>query len=39
VQPILVWDSYPLWGKILIAGITIVCLVFYVRAYLRDRRP
>lgn len=39
MQPIIVWDSYPLWGNILIAAITIVCLALYVRSFLRDRRP
>jgi hypothetical protein len=39
MQPIIVWDSYPLWVKILIAVVTIVCLAFYVRSFLRDRRP
>jgi hypothetical protein len=39
MQPIIVSDSFPLAAKIIIAAITIVSLAFFVRAYLRNRRP
>ena len=38
VQPIIVSDSFPLLGKIVIAAITIVTLIFFVRAYIRNGR-
>lgn len=37
MQPIIVPDGTPLWGKIIIAGIVVVCLVLSAYAYLRDR--
>ena len=38
MHPILYSDSLPLLGKIVIAGITIVALIFFVRAYIRNGR-
>jgi len=38
MQPIIVSDSFPLAAKIIIAIITIASLVFFVRAYIRNRR-
>jgi hypothetical protein len=36
--PIFYSDSLPLFGKIVIAAITIVCLVLFVRSYIRNGR-
>lgn len=36
--PIFVSESLPLWGKIVLAGITIVLLILFVRAYIRNGR-
>jgi hypothetical protein len=38
MHPIIVSDSYPLPVKIVIAAITIVSLIFFVRAYIRNGR-
>ncbi len=36
--PIVYSESLPLLGKIVIAGIVIVGLIFFVRAYIRNGR-
>ena len=36
--PIFYSESLPLFGKIIIAGITIVLLILFVRAYIRNGR-
>lgn len=38
MQPIIVPDGTPLWGKIIIAAIVVACLVLSAYAYFRDRR-
>ena len=38
VVPIIYSDSLPLLGKIVIAGIVIVGLILFVRAYIRNGR-
>ena len=38
MQPILYSDDFPLWGKLLIALVVAVPLIFMVRAYMRNRR-
>jgi hypothetical protein len=38
MQPIILPDSFPFAGKVVIAAIVIVSLIFFVRAYIRNRR-
>jgi len=35
--PIIIPESFPLWGKIVIAAIVIVLLIFYIRGYFKGR--
>lgn len=37
--PIFYDESMPLLGKIVLAGITLVLLILFVRSYIRNRRP
>lgn len=36
--PIFVPEGFPLWGKIIIAVIVIVCLVLFIRTYRKNGR-
>jgi beta-lactamase regulating signal transducer with metallopeptidase domain len=38
VVPLIYSEPLPLLGKIVIAAIVIVCLILFVRAYIRNRR-
>jgi hypothetical protein len=38
MQPLIVPDDVPLWAQILIVGIVVVSLYFFIRAYRRNGR-
>jgi hypothetical protein len=38
MQPIILPDSFPLAGKIVIAVIVVASLILFVRGYIRNRR-